>query len=164
MPRREDTSSDFILPTQPDLVWVEPGFALGSRPYAHQRGAIVELGIRVVVALQQPEASEAEDWQALGATFVRISTPDWVEIPAAVFDRAVEVVSSCLQSKEPVLLHCLAGLNRAPTVAAAILCRTRALGVEAALGAVKRARPAARPTPEQEKSLRLWFGMRCQSA
>ena len=160
MPHREDTPSDFILPTRPDLVWVAPGFALGSKPYAHQRNAIVALGIGTVVTLQEPEPSETEDWQVLGVTFVRVSTPDWVEIPAAVFDRAVEIVSTCLQSNEAVLLHCLAGLNRAPTVAAAVLCRLRALGVEAALAAVKRARPAARPTPEQEKSLRLWFDMR----
>jgi len=160
----EDTSSDFILPTRPDLVWVVPGFALGSRPYAHQRSAIIALGVRTVLTLQEPEPFETEDWQALGVTFIRVPTPDWVEIPVAVFDRAVEVVGTCLQSNDPILLHCLAGLNRAPTVAAAVLCRTRTMGVEAALAAVKRARPAARPTPEQEKSLRLWFNMRCRSA
>ena len=163
MSRLKDTSSNFIWPTEPDLAWVEPGFALGSRPYAHQRNAIVDLGIRKVVTLQEPEPSETEDWQGLGVAFVRIPTPDWVEIPAAVFDRAVEVVSACLQSNRPVLLHCLAGLNRAPTVAAAILCRTRAIDVAAALAAVQRARPAARPTPQQEKSLQLWFSMRCRS-
>ena len=78
----------------------------------------------------------------------------------ANFERVVEVVTSCLESGKPVLLHCLAGINRAPTLAAAVLCRRRGVSVEAALETIQRARPAAYPTPEQEASLRAWLGGR----
>lgn len=162
MPHPEDTSAFFRSSSEPDLVWVEPEFALGSRPYAHQRETISQLGIRVVVALHEPTDDEAEGWQARGVRFVLVPTPDWVGIPVANFDRVVEVVSNCLHADTPVLLHCLAGINRAPTCAAAVLCHVRGMSVDKALAAVRRARAAARPTPEQEISLRLWFNMRCQ--
>ena len=163
MPRQEDTISPFRASSEPDLVWIEPGFALGSRPYAFQREAIAQLGVRVVIALHEPEEDEAGAWQEYGVRLVTVPTRDWVEIPIATFDRVVELISSCLDSATPVLLHCLAGLNRAPTVAAAALCHIRGMSVDKALATVKRARVAAKPTPEQEVSLRVWHNMRCRS-
>ncbi len=143
-----------------DIVWVEPGFALGSRPYAGQQDAIARLGIRVVVAVHEPAEGEAAGWRAHGIRLVSVPTRDWVEIPLANFDRVVAVVSSCLNSALPVFLHCLAGINRAPTFAAAVLCQVRGVTVDAALAAVIRARANAKPTPEQENSLRLWYKVR----
>lgn len=145
-----------------DIVWIEPGFALGSRPYGSQQDAVAGLGIRVVVALHEPAAGEAEGWQMRGIRYIAVPTRDWVEIPVANFDRAVDVVSGCLHSATPVFLHCLAGINRAPTVAAAVLCHVRGITVDDALAAVIRARAAAKPTPEQEISLRLWYRVRCR--
>jgi atypical dual specificity phosphatase len=162
LPRQEDTISPFRASSEPDLVWIEPGFALGSRPYAFQREAVAQLGVRMVIALHEPEKDEAEAWQACGVRLVTVPTRDWVEIPIAIFDRVVELISSCLDSDTPVLLHCLAGLNRAPTVAAAALCHIRGMSVDKALATVKRARSAAKPTPEQEVSLRVWFSLRCR--
>lgn len=115
----------------------------------------------MVVALHEPVQGETEAWQALGVRLVSVPTPDWVEILLIGFDRVVEVICTCLDADQPVLLHCLAGLNRAPAFAAAVLCRRQGLDVDSALAAVQRARPAARPTPEQEKSLRRWQALRC---
>lgn len=145
-----------------DIVWIEPGFALGSRPYAYQQYAIAQLGIRVVVALHEPAEGEVGGWQTHGIRFVLVPTRDWVEIPVANFDRVVAVVSSCLNTATPILLHCLAGINRAPTFAAAVLCHARGMTVDTALAVVTRARVAAKPTPEQEISLRLWYSLRCK--
>ena len=160
MPERENASAAQQPCSPPDLVWIERGFALGSRPYDHQRQAIVRLGIRVVVALHEPAPGETEAWQDLGVRQLVVPTADWVEIPFNGFYRAVAAICACLDAGQPLLLHCLAGLNRAPTVAAAVLCRRRGMDVDSALAAVQRARPAAKPTPEQEKSLRRWHGLR----
>ncbi len=163
MPKQPD---DVSFPSAPghsplkpdvDVVWIEPGFALGSRPYSYQQRAIAGLGIRVIVSLHEPAEGEEEAWQAYGIHLISIPTRDWVEIPIANFDSVVTAVSSCLDSGTPVLLHCLAGMNRGPTFAAAVLCRTRGMTVDAALAAVTRSRAAAKPTPQQEKSLRLWY-------
>jgi len=160
LPEPENASAAQRPSTPPDLVWIEQGFALGSRPYDHQRQAIARLGIRVVVALHAPAPGETEAWQALGVRQLAVPTADWVEIPLNGFDRALEAICTGLDAGQPVLLHCLAGLNRAPTVAAAVLCRRRGMDVDSALAAVQRARPAAKPTPEQEKSLRRWQALR----
>lgn len=147
---------------KPDLVWIEPGFALGSKPYDYQRGAVSQIGIRAVVALHEPEAGEAEAWQVHGVRFYCVPTRDWVQIPMSRFDRVVEMISAGLNAGTPVLLHCLAGINRAPTFAAALLCQTRGMNVDQALAVVKSKRASAKPTSEQEKSLRIWYRLRCK--
>ena len=161
MPQRENALDISRPSSPPDIVWVVPGFALGSRPYDHQRQAIAQLGIKVVVALHEPAQGETEDWRLSGVRLVPVPTPDWIGIPLISFDRVVAVICTCLERDQPVLLHCLAGINRAPTFAAAVLCRRQGMDVDSALATVQRIRPAARPTPEQEKSLRQWQSLRC---
>ena len=164
MPRQEKTGDDCGPSSKPDLVWIEPGFALGSKPYDFQRRAVSQLGIRAVVALHEPTEGETRAWQAHGVRFYCIPTRDWVQIPVTHFDRVVALVSASLNLGIPVLLHCLSGINRAPTMAAAVLCQTRGLNVDKALAVVKCKRASAKPTPEQESSLRSWFHLRCKGA
>ena len=75
-----------------DLAWIEPGFAIGSRPYVPERGAIARAGIQAIVALHEPGEGEAEAWRKLGVEFEVVPTPDWVAIPRACFTSAVEAV------------------------------------------------------------------------
>ena len=140
-----------------DLAWIEPGFAIGSRPYVPERRQIAAAGIEAIVALHEPAEGEADAWRKLGIDFEVIPTPDWVAIPRACFTSAVEAVLRRRARGQSVLLHCLAGVNRAPTVAAAVLCRRDGLSVGEALARVRAARPAAAPTPEQVASLRAWL-------
>jgi hypothetical protein len=161
-PPDKNTAASGISSLKPDLVWIEPGFALGSKPYDYQRGAVSQIGIRAVVALHEPEAGEGEAWQVHGVRFYCVPTRDWVQISVSRFDRVVEIVSACLNAGTPVLLHCLAGINRAPTFVAAVLCQTLGMNVDKALAVVKSRRAAAKPTSEQEKSLRVWYQLRCK--
>jgi predicted protein tyrosine phosphatase len=140
-----------------DLAWIEPGFAIGSRPYVTERAEIAAAGIEAVVALHEPGEGEADAWRDLGLDFEVVATPDWVPIPRACFTSAVEAVLRRRAAGRSVLLHCLAGVNRAPTVAAAVLCRRDGLPLGEALARVRAARPAAAPTPEQVASLRDWL-------
>jgi len=147
----------------PDLAWLAPDFAIGSKPYAHQRDAIVACGIRTVVTLEEPGDAEALDWGRRGVGFVALPTTDWIAIPFAGFDRAVTVIGEHRAAGRKVLLHCLAGQNRAPTVAAAVLCHASGATVDDALAAIRRVRLVSAPTDEQEKSLRRWFDQRCRA-
>jgi len=162
--RNKEAAASELSSSNTDLVWIAPGFALGSKPYAYQRSAVAQIGIRAVIALYEPMQGEAEAWHALGVRFNWVPTRDWVQIPVALFDRVVDIVSADLSSGTPVLLHCLAGINRAPTFAAAVLCQASGMKVDEALAVVKDRRAAAKPTPEQEKSLRIWYDLRCQSS
>jgi len=139
-----------------DLAWLAPDFAIGSKPYAHQRDAIVACGIRTVVTLDEPGDAEALDWCRRGVGFVALSITDWIGIPFERFDRAIAVIGEHRAAGLKVLLHCLAGQNRAPTVAAAVLCHASDATVDEALAAIRRVRLTSAPTEEQEKSLRRW--------
>jgi hypothetical protein len=147
----------------PDLAWVEPGLlAVGSLPYPSQRPGIAALGIRVVVSLLEPGAGERSAWAAHAVDFHAVPTRDWVHIPHGNLDRVVQLVERCAEQRTPLLLHCAAGVNRAPTFAAAVLCWRHGLSVEQATELVRRARPAASPTEEQAASLREWLWLRAQ--
>lgn len=147
----------------PDLVWLAPDFAIGSKPYTHQRDAIVAFGIRTVVTLDEPSNAEVLDWGRRGVGFVTLSTTDWIGIPFERFDRAVAIIGEHRAAGRKVLLHCLAGQNRAPTVAAAVLCHASDATVDEVLAAIRRIRLISAPTDEQEKSLRHWVDLRCRT-
>src|SRR5712691_6459576 len=137
----------------PDVDWVEPGLALGGRPYAAQRAAIKALGIEVVIMVEPPLDGEVEAWAELGVETVVLPTRDWTAIPAERFDAVVAAVMAHRAAGRTVLLHCLAGVNRSPTFACAILCQRDGLSIKEALARVRDARRAASPTFEQLASL-----------
>ncbi|MFN8523826.1 MAG: dual specificity protein phosphatase [Chloroflexota bacterium] len=143
-----------------DLHWIQRGFAVGSRPTARQRSAIAALGIQAVVTLCEADPREREDWHGLGVTQVHVPTPDWSPIPPRCFDAATEALERCLDQGTPVLLHCFAGVNRAPTLAAATLVIRRGVSVAEAISAVRAARRQSDPTPEQIASLHAWLAGR----
>lgn len=142
-----------------DLAWIEPGFALGSRPYEHQRSAVREAGIDVVVALVELLPEEIDAWRAIGVQALSFPTQDWIGIPPARFDEVVGTILEQRAGGQSVLLHCLAGVNRAPTMAAAVLCRSHRLSPEEAVARVQAVRPSAAPTPQQMGSLRAWLAL-----
>ena len=141
----------------PDVAWIEPGFAIGGRPFAAQRAAVRALGIETVVTVESPLEDEAAGWNELGVEVVALPTRDWVGIPAERFEAVVSTVLDRRAAGRAVLLHCLAGVNRAATFAVAVLCRRDGLGVEEAIDRVRAVRPNSAPTPEQGASLREWL-------
>ena len=141
----------------PDIAWIEPGFAIGGRPFADQRAAVRELGVETVIAVESPLENEVKAWAVLGVEVVALPTRDWVAIPAERFDAVVQTVLERRAAGRTVLLHCLAGINRAATFAAAVLCRRDGLSVQEAVDRVREVRPNAAPTPEQLGSLRDWL-------
>lgn len=149
-----------IVPAEPDLAWVDARLAVGSKPYADQRQRIRELGVQAVVSLVELPAEEQEAWRCLGVLARCVPVADWAPIPPRAFDQVVAAVLEPLEAGQGVLLHCLAGVNRAPTMAAAVLCRRYGLDLQAALEQVRAARPAASPLPEQVDSLRRWLERR----
>lgn len=147
----------------PDVHWIEPGFGIGSRPYPEDRLAIARtLGVEAVLALHEASEGEAEHWTSLGVQFHPFPTTDWVAIPHRRFDDVVGALRTLQDDGKRVLLHCLAGINRAPTVAAAYLALRDGLTHEEAVRLVRAARPSAAPTPEQMKSLKEWLARRAR--
>lgn len=141
----------------PDIAWIEPRFAIGSRPDPNQRAPVRQLGVDTVIALHEPNPGETEAWATLDVEFLAFPTEDWVEIPVERFTTVVDAVLSRQRVGRTVLLHCVAGVNRAPTFAVAVLCRSYGLSVEEALRRVYAVRSAIAPTEAQIASLRAWL-------
>ncbi len=151
-PPRDEQAEESAL----DLGWVQPWLAVGSRPYAAQRQQIRDLGVDSIVSLHPLPPEDRAAWVEAGARVVEVPIRDWVAIPSWQISHAVDTVLRERADGRRVLLHCLAGVNRAPSVAAAVLCRLEGIGVDEALRRVRTARPAASPTPEQLASLYEW--------
>jgi protein-tyrosine phosphatase len=56
-----------------------------------------------------------------------------------------------------VLVHCLDGLNLAPSVAVAYVMRFKSLDYDSALAIVRAAKPQSLPVPHFEEQLRVWW-------
>ncbi len=90
----------------------------------------------------------------------RLSTPDYGNLPAPVFDAAVEIVSAWLDEGQLVYLHCRAGWQRSAAVAAAVMATRQQIDLEEALLQIQARKPSADPLPHQREDLELWWRSR----
>ncbi|HVS16328.1 MAG TPA: cyclin-dependent kinase inhibitor 3 family protein [Thermoanaerobaculia bacterium] len=115
----------------------------------------------VLISLMEPEEMSAmgiaelpERARALGWEWRGFPIPD-MDVPGdrAAFRSLLGEIRGLLDDGRCVILHCLCGLGRSGTVAAAVLVE---LGMQAAeaIAAVRRARPGAIQTLDQERLVR----------
>lgn len=160
--------STYPLAAVDDGPW--PGrLALGPAPVGeHDPTAIAAWGARIALGLIPPDELArigrpdlAAQLAAAGVRWASAPIEDFAA-PDAQFERAWPTIRDELIGRladgERVLVHCRAGRGRSGTVVAALLI-AGGLPAEAAIRAVRRARPGAIETPEQEAWLR-----RCAAA
>ncbi len=83
------------------------------------------------------------DYKQQNIQLTRVAMTDFDEDNiASVLNKAATTVSQATQSSNKVYLHCSAGRERAPTVAAAWLMREQKLSAEEAYAKVTAARPS----------------------
>lgn len=75
------------------------------------------------------------------------------EHPYPVFREAADTVLECLENNETVMVHCNAGISRAPSVAAAALAAYRGVDYGTALSTVRSSRPIVDPCDDLVYSL-----------
>jgi atypical dual specificity phosphatase len=87
----------------------------------------------------------------------RLPTIDHGHLPAPLLDAAVETIGGWLDEGFQVYVHCRAGWERSPTVAAALLATRQQLDLDEALARVQERKPSAAPLPHQLEDLqRCW--------
>jgi protein-tyrosine phosphatase len=135
-----------------DYDQILPQLFVGSRPriVGEIDELVHEAGITAVLNLQTDEDMSWYDidWQNLEAHYLKTEI-EVVRFPVRDFDpedlreklpECVHKLKELLEAGRTVYLHCTAGVNRSPTVAAAYLHRCRGWGVEKAIAYVKERR------------------------
>lgn len=78
------------------------------------------------------------------------------------FPEAIQFISKALENEQHLLVHCLAGVSRSPTIIAAYLMATQRLRYKVALAMIKQTRPFVNPNPGFINQLRLFQEMNYQ--
>lgn len=140
-----------MLIGRPDAVEVIPGLMVGSRPSRLQIRRLVAGGVTVVVDLRTDTEGVEVRWPE---TIIRaqFQLQDHAAPAVEALEEAGRMVADFIRQGEVVLVHCHAGLERAPTVACAtLLCMGWSLG-DAYRRVLERRRDAA-PTGGQLAAL-----------
>jgi predicted protein tyrosine phosphatase len=111
---------------------------VGGEFRADQWPALHALGIRAVLSLQQERADEF-----LGtppSRILRLEVPDFHAPSVEQLDEACAFIDAAHAENQPVMIHCHAGVGRAPLTTAAFLVR-QGLSASEALQRIRLARP-----------------------
>lgn len=137
--------------------WVIPGkLAVGGLPKSGDSKILARAGIKVVFSLCSGEEGILPPDVLQSFYCLRLSLPDSryaTKLKSVQLAKAVAVIDKSIGKQWPVYVHCLAGIERSPTVCIAYLCRHYKLELWEALSEVKRVRPASMPTETQLRVL-----------
>ncbi|KAI8099062.1 protein-tyrosine phosphatase-like protein [Halteromyces radiatus] len=75
------------------------------------------------------------------------------------FPEAFRFITEALEKEEKILVHCLAGVSRSPTVVAGYMMEKEHLRWKLALAKIKQTRPFVDPNPGFKKQLQLFQDM-----
>jgi atypical dual specificity phosphatase len=104
----------------------------------------------------QRDAVEAA-YAARGITERRVGLTDYAGLPAGELETAVRVLCGWLDEDGRTYLHCRAGWQRSPAIAAGVIAIREGVDVDEALDYVQRRKPSADPLPQQRADLRRWW-------
>ncbi len=126
--------------------------AVGPLPIMDMRSQFQQAGIKAILSL----CSEEEGMLPTG--FEQDFQCHRWQLPDSHYDesmtvtqlaQAVEIVRQAILNRQPIYVHCLAGMERSPTVCVAYLCQYEHLELWEALNWLKQTNRRTTLTPEQ---------------
>jgi protein-tyrosine phosphatase len=93
----------------------------------------------------------------LGIEELSLPFPDYGGLPPELVDQAVSIISGWLAEGRRAYVHCRAGWQRSPAIAAALLSLRDGIDIDEALEAVRVRKPSADPLPHQREDLWRWW-------
>ena len=149
--------------TELPIDWVLPEkLAVGRLPQAGDGATLLKAKIEFVFSLcAESEGSLPEDitqnFQCL-----RLVLPDrfyTTELKVEQLAEAVAVVRENMEKSVPTYVHCLAGIERSPTVCIAYLCRYHKMELWEAANWLKQVHPNSLPNPSALRAIREFIQM-----
>jgi atypical dual specificity phosphatase len=139
---------------------------LSALPLESDLDALRALNIRRVISVtEECEVREPnlfgqpitpEKWREIGADHHFFETPDCRENTVEQINSAVDLMFETTSRGGRVLVHCMAGRGRSPTLVAAYLMKYRNLPVNTAFYDVAERRPQCAPNDAQRESLQAF--------
>ena len=159
--RQATTSQSFGSGTPLSVDWVLPGYmAVGRLPRTSDIHVLKRSGIQDILAL----CAETEGaWStAVEQEFHchRIVIPDsHYSTPLSPHQIAIAVrhIHHCIEHNRPVFVHCLAGIERSPTICTAYLCRYHHYSLWEALNWLKTVHSDSLPSEHQLKVIQAYL-------
>ncbi len=110
-------------------------------------------GIKSIVTMTEQSLPESwvKDIKYLHVPTADLSAPDMDKI-----DQAVEFIHERLQNKEPVMVHCAAGIGRTGTILACYLVKYHKVSAKDAIEKVRKERPGSIQSESQEIAISLY--------
>ena len=161
-PRAED-----ILRSANSLAWVLPGqLAVGAFPEQSDLDTLQKQGFQTIVSLCDPTEAQLCSEAQTHFYCIQFTLPDSRQsAPLRCEDlvTAVDLVRQSIVKQGATYVHCLAGVERSPTVCIAYLCRYHHLQVWEALNWLKEIHPRTGVTSEQLRIITDYLGREIKS-
>ena len=140
-------------PARRTISWVIPKkLAVGSLPQVGVGDELLKANIKIVFSLCSELEGTLPDDISQNFKCLRLVLPDrhyTTELTVEQLAQAVEIVREHLENDLPVYIHCLAGVERSPTVCIAYLCRYQNLQLWEAVSWLKQAHPRSMPSTSE---------------
>jgi protein-tyrosine phosphatase len=141
---------------------------VGAYPLDADDVAILDqLGVKRILNLVEDEeydsGSRAEVIAALSEAGIeeqRMKLTDFGRLPAEALEAAVQIVVGWLRQDARVYVHCRAGWQRSPAVAAGVVAVCEGVDIKEALAEVQARKPSAEPLEHQREDLLNWWRSR----
>ena len=156
--RKSNTSEPAILERSISLHWIiQNRLAVGPIPTLETIDSLQKSGIRSVLTLCGETEGPLASQVATDFHWQRLLLPDShysEKMTAEKLSAAIDLAHTMIQSAAPLYVHCLAGVERSPTVCVGYLCMYEKMQLWEALNLVKTNNPRTNITPDQIQVLK----------
>jgi protein tyrosine phosphatase (PTP) superfamily phosphohydrolase (DUF442 family) len=149
-----------VAPDELDISWVTETLAVGSRFQPEDVARLAHSGFQAVVDVRAEACDDRDLMARHGIALLHLPTPDAHALSGADLRVGVEWIRAQMDEGRKVLVHCTAGVGRAPLLTCAVLT---SMGYSArdAMDLVRKRRWRAAPNDRQLAAL-LEFEASCR--
>jgi atypical dual specificity phosphatase len=114
---------------------------------------VIKQGIKSIITMT--EDALPQSW-IKEIKYLHVPTEDLSAPDIDMIDKAVDFINKQIQSNEPVMVHCAAGIGRTGTILASYLVKYHKLSATDAIKKVRKERPGSIQSESQELAISLY--------